>query len=82
MRSRYCNFDLTLPFIALGSVPRSNAYLTTKSLQDPEEWFLLWVLVCSNCCLAQTKNFIEVTELFDTNYAYSSSFSFTCLAHA
>jgi 2-polyprenyl-3-methyl-5-hydroxy-6-metoxy-1,4-benzoquinol methylase len=70
MKCRHCGSQLKLPLVDLGSAPPSNAYLTEQSLHAPEKW------------LVQTEDFAEVTELFDANYAYFSSFSSTWLAHA
>ena len=82
MKCRHCNTGLKLPLIDLGSAPPSNAYLTEQTLQTPEKWFPLRVLVCESCWLVQTEDFAQVDELFDENYAYFSSFSTSWLEHA
>ncbi len=82
MKCRHCSADLTMPFIDLGSAPPSNAYLTVQTLNAPEKWYPLRVLVCTECWLVQTEDFAGATELFDADYAYFSSFSSTWLAHA
>jgi len=82
MKCRHCGAELSLPLIDLGSAPPSNAYLTTTTLQAPEKWFALKVLVCNECWLAQTEDTTGVEELFDSDYAYFSSFSSTWLSHA
>lgn len=82
MKCRFCNSELTVTFIDLGSAPPSNAYLTTQSLHAPEKWFPLRVLVCDECFLVQTEDFADASELFDANYAYFSSFSTTWLIHS
>lgn len=61
--------------IDLGSAPPSNSYLSESSLSLPELWYPLRVLVCENCWLAQTEDFVEFDSLFDDNYAYFSSYS-------
>jgi SAM-dependent methyltransferase len=71
-----------MPFIDLGSAPPSNAYLTAQTLNAPEKWFPLRVLVCTECWLVQTEDFAGAAELFDADYAYFSSFSSTWLSHA
>ncbi|HSO83519.1 class I SAM-dependent methyltransferase, partial [Thiocapsa sp.] len=73
---------LTLPFVDLGSAPPSNAYLTEEALRAPEIWYPLRVLVCEHCWLVQTEDFAQADALFDTDYAYFSSYSSTWLAHA
>jgi SAM-dependent methyltransferase len=82
MKCRHCVAELALPLIDLGSAPPSNAYLTAQSLHAPEKWFPLKVLVCSECWLAQTKDTTGAEDLFDTDYAYFSSYSSTWLRHA
>jgi SAM-dependent methyltransferase len=82
MRCRHCGAELSLPLIDLGSAPPSNAYLTATSLHEPEKWFPLKVLVCSECWLAQTEDMTGAEELFDADYAYFSSYSTTWLHHA
>ncbi len=82
MKCRHCNSDVSLTFVDLGSAPPSNAYLTETTLHAPEKWFPLRVLVCEHCRLVQTEDFSRAKELFDTDYAYFSSFSTTWLAHS
>lgn len=82
MKCRHCGSELKLPLVDLGSAPPSNAYLTKQSLHVPEKWFPLRVLVCEHCWLAQTEDFAQATELFDTEYAYFSGFSDSWLAHS
>jgi len=66
----------------LGSAPLSNAYLTERSLKEPEKWYPLRVFVCTNCWLVQTEDFNDADELFAADYAYFSSFSTSWLRHA
>lgn len=82
MKCRHCAEALRLPLVDLGSAPPSNAYLTEQSLHAPEKWFPLRVMVCENCWLAQTEDFAQASELFDSEYAYFSGFSSSWLAHA
>lgn len=82
MKCRHCSTKLHLPLIDLGSAPPSNAYLTEKTLKQPEKWFPLKVLVCNQCWLAQTEDYAGAEELFDADYAYFSSFSSSWLKHA
>lgn len=81
MKCRHCNLELNLSLVDLGSAPPSNAYLTKQTLQAPEKWFPLRVLVCDRCCLVQTEDFADAHELFDAEYAYFSGFSSSWLAH-
>lgn len=81
MKCRHCQSGLTLSLIDLGSSPPSNAYLTRQTLQAPEVWFPLRVLVCERCWLVQTADFVGSSQLFDADYAYFSGFSTSWLAH-
>lgn len=82
MKCRHCGIELKLPMVDLGSAPPSNAYLTEQTLHAPEKWFPLRVLVCERCWLAQTEDFAQADELFDSEYAYFSGFSNSWLSHS
>ena len=82
MKCRHCGCELDVPFIDLGSAPPSNAYLTEAELRAPEKWYPLRVLVCLNCWLVQTEDFVGVEELFSADYAYFSSYTNSWLLHA
>ena len=82
MKCRHCASDLQITFVDLGSSPPSNSYLTKKTINEPEKWYPLKVMVCDNCWLVQTEDFVEAGEMFSEDYAYFSSFSSTWLEHA
>ncbi len=82
MKCRHCSAELELTLIDLGNAPPSNAYLTESTLHIPEKRFPLRVLVCTECWLVQTEDYAGIKELFDSEYAYFSSFSTTWLRHA
>jgi len=82
MNCRHCGTLLQRSFLDLGSAPPSNAYLTLETLQAPEQWFPLKLLVCEKCWLVQTEDFSKADTLFTSDYAYFSSFSDTWLKHA
>ena len=82
MRCRHCDKKLALSLVDLGTAPPSNAYLTEDSLDHPELWFPLRVLVCDSCWLVQTEDFARADELFDADYAYFSGFSSSWLVHS
>lgn len=46
-----------------------------ESINAPEQWFPLRVLVCERCWLVQTEDFTRAEELFDSEYAYFSGIS-------
>ncbi len=82
MKCRHCGSNVTLTLIDLGSAPPSNAYLTKLTMNRPEKWFPLKVLVCESCWLVQAQAYSRAAELFNDEYAYFSSFSAIWLAHA
>lgn len=82
MKCRHCDQILTIPFLDLRSAPPSNAYLTLISLEQPEIWYPLKIMVCGQCWLVQTIDYNNCEELFNSDYAYFSSYSSTWLVHA
>lgn len=82
MKCRHCETTLTHILIDLGAAPPSNAYLTEKMLSEPEVWFPLKIMVCEQCWLVQTEDFVGAGEMFSDNYAYFSSYSDSWLTHA
>jgi len=82
MKCRHCSAQLNYTFIDLGSSPPSNSYLTNETMRSVEKWYPLKVLVCENCWLVQTEDFVGVNEMFSEDYAYFSSFSQSWLEHA
>jgi SAM-dependent methyltransferase len=79
---RHCNAATLLSFLDLGTAPPSNAYLTLTQLSEPEVWYPLRLLVCSQCWLVQTQDYAGRESLFTDDYAYFSSVSSSWLAHA
>ena len=82
MKCRHCEQTLTVPFLDLRSAPPSNAYLTAASLQQAESWYPLKIMLCEHCWLVQTIDYNGCEELFNSDYAYFSSYSSTWLNHA
>ena len=82
MKCRHCSKELSHTFIDLGSSPPSNSYLTEQTMKEPEKWYPLKVMVCDNCWLVQTEDFVGSSEMFSDDYAYFSSYSSTWLDHA
>ena len=82
MKCRHCQSKLIFSLIDLGTSPPSNAYLNQKTIHEPEKYFPLRVLVCTDCWLVQTEDYAGAEELFSSDYAYFSSFSTTWLKHA
>lgn len=82
MICRHCSNELKVPFLDLGKAPPSNAYLDADSLNVKEKIYPLRVMVCTQCWLVQTQDFLEAHELFCSDYAYFSSTSSSWLKHA
>lgn len=82
MKCRHCQSELAHSFADLGSAPPSNSYLNKDTLQGPETWYPLHVLICDQCWLVQTADFAKRDEFFSADYAYFSSFSDSWLKHA
>lgn len=82
MNCRHCQYLLTLPFIDLGVMPPSNAYIDSLDQCMHQQSYPLKVWVCQNCWLVQTEDYNKAEELFTADYAYFSSTSTTWVAHA
>jgi SAM-dependent methyltransferase len=82
VKCRHCHSQITRKLIDLGSAPPSNAYLTRVTLNRPEKWFPLKVVICDSCWLVQAEAYSRAAELFNEEYAYFSSFSYQWLKHA
>ena len=73
--------NLTL-FLDLGTSPPSNSLVPFDKLSEQEEYYPLRTLVCEQCMLVQTEDFVVASEMFTPDYAYFSSFSSTWIEHA
>jgi SAM-dependent methyltransferase len=82
MKCRFCGDEATLPFVDLVNAPPSNSYLTEEQLDEPESYFPLKVFVCERCWLVQVDEYRKSDEIFDSRYAYFSSFSSSWLRHS
>jgi len=65
----------------LGATPPCERFLTPAQLEEPELTYPLHLRVCTSCLLAQLPPLITPEDTF-TDYAYSSSFSRSWVAHA
>ena len=82
MQCRFCKTELEHVFIDLINSPASNSFLTKDQLNEPEVFFPLKVYTCHSCFLVQVDEYKKSDAIFDSNYAYFSSYSTTWLAHA
>jgi hypothetical protein len=82
MNCRFCKNNLTHEFVDLGFSPPSNSYLKESNLNEPESYFPLKIMVCEKCFLVQIDEFAKHDDIFNSDYAYFSSFSTSWLSHA
>ncbi len=82
MQCRFCKTELEHVFIDLVNSPASNSFLTKEQLNEPEVFFPLKVYTCHQCFLVQVDEYKKSDAIFDSNYAYFSSYSTSWLAHA
>lgn len=68
--------------VNLGLSPLCEDFIVQSKLDSPEVFLPLEVLVCSECWLAQAREFCSNTEIFDDDYGYYSSYSTSWLKHA
>ena len=82
MNCRFCQTSLTHVFIDLINSPASNSFLTADQLNEPETFYPLKVYTCPTCFLVQVDEYKKSAAIFDSDYAYFSSFSISWLAHS
>ena len=82
MNCRFCTTPLTHVFIDLNNSPASNSFLTKEELNEPETFYPLKVFICDQCFLVQVDEYKKSDAIFDSNYAYFSSYSTSWLQHA
>lgn len=82
MKCRNCSHELTATFVDLGSTPPSNSYLKQEQLNEPEVYYPLKVMVCDKCFLVQVDEFKKSEDIFNSDYAYFSSYSKSWLQHS
>lgn len=82
MQCRFCKTELTNDFIDLVNSPASNSFLTQEQLNEPETFYPLKVYTCHQCFLVQVDEHKKSDAIFDSNYAYFSSYSTSWLKHA
>lgn len=82
MQCRFCKTELEHVFIDLLNSPTSNSFLTNDELNEPEVFYPLKVYTCHQCFLVQIDEYKKSDAIFDSKYAYFSSYSTSWLAHA
>lgn len=81
-KCRSCKAELKVTFADLGMSPISNAFLTSEQLHTMEPFYPLKAFVCESCYLVQLEEFETRENIFNSNYAYFSSYSDMWLKHA
>ncbi|MES2836961.1 MAG: class I SAM-dependent methyltransferase [Bacteroidota bacterium] len=81
MKCRFCKHEIKTEFADLVNSPASNSYLTAQQLNEPEVFYPLKVVVCEKCFLVQVDEYKKSEDIFNSEYAYFSSFSISWLEH-
>ncbi len=82
MNCRFCKADLSNVFVDLINAPASNSFLSKEELNEPEVFYPLKIFVCDECKLVQIDEYKKSNDIFDSNYAYFSSYSISWLEHS
>ncbi len=82
MQCRFCDTHVEHVFIDLGNSPPSNSFLNATQLNEPEVFYPLKVYTCPNCFLVQVEEYKKSGDIFNSTYAYFSSYSTSWLQHA
>ncbi len=82
MECRFCKHKVETEFADLVNSPASNSYLTAQQLNEPEVFYPLKVMACEKCFLVQVDEYKKSEDIFNSDYAYFSSFSTSWLAHS
>lgn len=78
---RFCQTPLKHTFVDLGMSPISNAFLKPEQINQAEKFYPLHTYVCDNCFLVQLEEFETPDYIFNSEYAYFSSYSESWLRH-
>ena len=81
MSCRLCGEEIQDLFVDLGATPVANSFLSKEQLKKMEPYFPLDVHVCRQCFLVQVAEYERADDIFNSDYAYFSSFSDSWLAH-
>ena len=82
MNCRFCKTNLKNVFVDLINAPASNSFLSKEELNEPEVFYPLKIFVCDECKLVQIDEYKKSDDIFNSNYAYFSSYSTSWLTHA
>jgi len=79
---RSCGAATLAPFLSLGELPLTAAFVREEQLDDAEERYPLTVAFCEECALVQTLETISPEVIFCRDYPYYSSYSDALLQHS
>ena len=82
MNCRFCKTSLATKFVDLVNCPPSNEFLSQDRLNQPENYYPLTIYVCDSCYLVQVDEYKKAKEIFNSQYAYFSSYSKSWVEHA
>ena len=80
-RCRLCDAPLEQTLVDLGLSPLANSYVRAERAGIPDNFYPLHARVCGNCFLVQVDDVVPAGEIFNSEYAYFSSFSESWLDH-
>jgi SAM-dependent methyltransferase len=76
-----CRSPLKLTLVDLGLSPLANSYVDPNEADHPDPVYPLRAMVCEACLLVQLDTLVPREAIFNSDYAYFSSYSDTWLAH-
>ncbi len=79
---RSCNSERLTPFLSLGELPLTAAFVSEAQLGQPEVRIPLTIAICEDCSLVQTLETVAPEVIFSRDYAYYSSYSDALLEHS
>lgn len=80
-KCRSCGAPLSLTLVDLGLSPLANSYVPPADADRPDPVYPLHARVCQFCWLVQVDDVVPEAEIFNSHYAYFSSFSDSWLRH-
>jgi hypothetical protein len=79
---RSCGSSSLKPFLSLGEMPLTAAFVREDQLTHNEPRYPLTVAFCEQCALVQTMETVSPEIIFGKDYPYYSSFSDALLQHS
>lgn len=79
---RSCGASPLKPFLSLGELPLTAAFVPAEQINEPEPRYPLTVAFCEGCALVQLMETVSPEVIFGRDYPYYSSFSDALLQHS